>query len=66
MGLRDAMPRTAAFVDELRAAFGEQTVTSWLKGENGAWFCAEENGERWCTPGRVCLSCAEGRNGKPG
>jgi hypothetical protein len=55
------MPSIAAFVDALREAFGEETVNGWLRGERGGSFCAEENGRRWCTPGRTCARCREGK-----
>jgi hypothetical protein len=55
--LRAEMPGVAAFVDALREAFGEETVNGWLRGEAGGWLCAEENGRRWCTPGRACIRC---------
>ena len=55
--LRDEMAQTAAFVDALREAFGEETVTSWMLGRDGGCFCAFENGIRWCTPGRTCERC---------
>ena len=42
--LRDEMPETAAFVDALREAFGEEAVTAWMRGQDGGWFCARENG----------------------
>ena len=55
------MPATAAFVDALREAFGEETVTTWMRGQDGGWFCARENGLRWCTPGRTCERCERER-----
>jgi len=55
--LRAEMPNVAAFVDALREAFGEEAVNGWLRGEDGGWLCAEENGRRWCTPGRQCARC---------
>ena len=59
MGLREEMPLTAAFVDDLRQAFGAEAVNGWLRGRHGGWLCAWENGVRWCTPGHVCARCAE-------
>jgi hypothetical protein len=61
--LRDEMPATAAWVDAFRDAFGEEAVTAWMRGQDGGWFCAEENGNRWCTPGRVCERCKGNTNG---
>jgi hypothetical protein len=55
------MPIVAAFVDALRDAFGEKTVNGWLRGERGGSLCALENGRRWCTPGRTCAKCREGK-----
>jgi hypothetical protein len=55
--LRREMPETAAFVDALRKAFGSEEVSNWMRGHDGGWFCAWENGKRWCTPGRVCDRC---------
>ena len=55
--LRDDMPTVAAFVDALREVFGVEVVDDWLRGKDGAWFCARENGRRWCTPGRTCERC---------
>ena len=59
--LRGDMPETAAFVDALRAAFGEEAVSAWMRGREGGWFCARENGSLWCTPGRTCERC-EGKS----
>lgn len=59
--LRAEMPSVAAFVDALREALGEETVNGWLLGEDSGWFCAWENGWRWCTPGRTCARCWEGK-----
>jgi hypothetical protein len=53
------MPIVAAFVDELREAFGSDLVNGWLRGRDGAWLCARENGARWCRPGRRCKQCKE-------
>lgn len=61
--LRDEMPATAAFVDSLREAFGEEAVTRWMRGHGGGWFCSRENGVRWCTPGRTCERCNGTANG---
>ena len=58
-GLRHEMPRTAAFVDALRDAFGHAAVSNWMRGGEGGWFCARENDWRWCTPGRTCAKCEE-------
>lgn len=57
--LREAMPNVAAFVDELREAFGADVVDGWLRGRDGGWFCAQEDSRRWCTPGRTCARCRE-------
>lgn len=55
--LRARMPLTAAFVDALRDAFGENYVNGWLRGEDGGWFCAVENAVRWCSNGENCERC---------
>ena len=57
MTLREEMPRVAEFVDALRSAFGAHMVKDWMLGRGGGWFCATENGRRWCTPGRTCRRC---------
>ena len=59
MGLRAEMPSIAAFVDQLRGAFGTALVNEWLRGRDAGWICARENGVRWCTPGRKCEECFE-------
>jgi hypothetical protein len=59
MDLRGRMPSVAAFVDDLRGAFGAEAVNDSMRGRNGGWFCAEESGLRWCTPGRTCTRCEE-------
>ena len=64
MRLRGQMPLVAAFIDEMRAAFGTDVVNEWMRGQDGAWICASENGVRWCTPGRVCGECKGKRSGK--
>ena len=61
---REAMPIVAAFVDELRAAFGARIVDDWMRGRDGGWLCANENGVRWCTPGRTCARCEGERGGQ--
>lgn len=52
--LRNEMPVTAAFIDDLRSAFGEQYINRILaramKGE--PVFFAEENGRQFGTPSR--------------
>ena len=62
MGLREQMPGVAAFVDALREAFGADVVNDWIRGRDGGWLCARENGGRWCTSGRTCERC-EGKVG---
>ena len=57
MRLRSQMPSVAAFVAELRAAFGSALVNEWIRGRDAGWICARENGVRWCTPGRICEDC---------
>lgn len=44
--LRESMPQTAAFIDELRAAFGAEEINAQIKlGMQGAeTFYASENG----------------------
>ena len=64
MRLRRQMPLVAAFIDEMRAAFSAELVNEWMRGRDGAWICASENGVRWCTPGRVCEDCKGKRSGK--
>jgi hypothetical protein len=64
MTLRDQMPRVAAWIDELRLAFGAEVVNGWIRGRDGGWLCARENGVRWCSPGRACERCKEERRGK--
>jgi hypothetical protein len=46
MSLRDAMPITAAWIDELREAFGREGIDAEIrKGMNGVpGFWARENG----------------------
>ena len=58
------MPLVAAFIDELRAAFGEEPVNDWLRGRAGGYLCARESGIRWCTPGRSCEECREEKRGR--
>lgn len=43
--MRARMPTVAAFIDELRAAFGKDEVDGWIRAglRNGS-FRAEENG----------------------
>lgn len=62
MNLRAQMPLVAAFVDELRLVFGAGPVDEWIRGRDGGWLCARENGLRWCSPGRTCARC-EGEDG---
>lgn len=62
--MREAMPITAAFIDELRAAFGVAAVNAWMRGRDGGWFCSRENAKRWCTPGRTCEKCKEEARGR--
>jgi hypothetical protein len=62
MDLRKKMPIVAAFVSELRATFGADVVNQWISGRNGGWFCAEENGIHWRTPGRSCDRCKRRRD----
>ncbi len=64
MKLRDQMPIVAAFVDALREAFGVGAVNEWLRGRDAGWFCARENGKRWCTPGLICKRCEETLGGR--
>ncbi len=59
MRLREQMPQVAEFVDALRFACGAEAVNDWMLGRGGGWFCARENGLRWCTPGRTCRRCEE-------
>ena len=55
MSLRDQMPRTAAFIDDLRAAFGAEAIDAairaGIKGEPGR-FHATEAGQSVGTPFR--------------
>lgn len=64
MSMREEMPLTAAFVDELRAAFGFHVVNAWMRGQDGGSFCSRENGKRWCTPGRTCNKCQAETRGR--
>lgn len=64
MRLRQQMPLVAAFIDEMREAFGTQLVNEWIKGRDAGWVCASENGARWCTPGRRCSECQGEQGGK--
>jgi hypothetical protein len=64
MTRRADMPLVALFVDRLREAFGTECVNDWLRGQDGAHFCAQENGVRWCTPGRMCDQCKEEKRGR--
>ena len=66
MNLRRQMPTLAAFVDELREAFGAELVNDWMRGRDGGSFCGEENGLHWCSPGRKCKQCEEEIRGKHG
>jgi hypothetical protein len=53
MSLRDAMPQTAAFIDELRKAFGAEMIDAQIrkamKGEPDCFY-AEEAGHQVGTP----------------
>lgn len=55
MSLRDAMPSTAAFIDQLRQAFGAEMIDAQIrksmKGEPDCFY-AEEAGHRVGTPMR--------------
>lgn len=43
--MRETMPRVAAFIDALRAAFGRDEVDGWIRrGLADGTFRAEENG----------------------
>lgn len=51
--MRDAMPHTAAFIDDLRAAFGAEQINAQIKkGIAGlpGHFHARENGHEAGTP----------------
>jgi len=61
VSLREQMPSVAGFVEALRQAFGDELINDSLRGRGGGWFCARENGIRWCTPGRKCKGCGEER-----
>ena len=53
MSLREAMPQTAAFIDDLRAAFGAEQINAAIKkGMAGmaGHFHASENGHQAGTP----------------
>ena len=54
----------AAFLDDLRTAFGVEVVNEWIRGREGGWLCAREAGIRWCSPGRTCKRCEEEKRGK--
>lgn len=64
MSLREQMPLVAAWIDELREAFGAEVVNDWIRGRDGGSLCARENGVRWCTPGRTCERCKGEARGK--
>jgi hypothetical protein len=64
MSLRERMPLVAAWIDELRLAFGIELVNEWIRGRDGGALCASENGVRWCTPGRTCVRCKGECGGK--
>lgn len=50
--MREAMPTVAAWIDDLRAAFGAETIDAAIRGGmNGmATFFAQENGKTIGTP----------------
>ena len=47
MSLRDEMPTVAAFVDDMRTAFGADEFNGWMLGRDGGEFWASENGHEW-------------------
>lgn len=59
MSLRDAMPKTAEFIDALRAAFGAEEINAAIKKGVGGIpgkFYATENGQEVGTPFPECFS----------
>ena len=49
--LRDEMPTVAAWIDDLRAAFGAEAVTAWVRqGLADGSFHAGENGHEVGVP----------------
>jgi hypothetical protein len=53
INLRDRMPLTAAFVDDLRQAFGEDGINASIRAGLRGWphrFYAEEGGQQIGTP----------------
>ncbi len=45
MSLREQMPTCAAWIDDLRAAFGTETIDAAIRqGRKQGGFCAEEAG----------------------
>lgn len=63
MSLREQMPTVAAWIDQMRLAFGADVVNEWIRGHEGGWLCARENGIRWCSAGRTCERCKEETRG---
>lgn len=56
--MRQAMPTVAAFIDDLRAAFGEEEVTGWIREgmRTGRFYASEggvEIGQPWIGEGVV-------------
>lgn len=56
--MRQAMPTVAAFIDDLRAAFGEEDVTGWIREgmRTGRFYASEggvEIGQPWIGEGVV-------------
>jgi hypothetical protein len=50
-GMRDTMPTVAAWIDELRQAFGTENVDAWIRvGLKQGGFYAEEGGASVGTP----------------
>jgi len=51
--MREAMPTVAAWIDDLRAAFGAETIDAAIRGavrDGRATFYAEEGGRQLGTP----------------
>lgn len=49
--LRDAMPQCATWIDDLRAAFGRESIDKAIRdGLRRGGFCCQENGETYGTP----------------
>lgn len=56
--MRQAMPTVAAFIDDFRAAFGEEEVTGWIREgmRTGRFYASEggvEIGQPWIGEGVV-------------